>query len=242
MKILVVDDEPLARARILKLLEQNDQVELVLEAENAYQALKSFEQNNPDVVLMDIRMPGMDGLEAAGHLMKNDLPPAIIFTTAYEEHALKAFDLQAIGYLVKPVNKEKLFSSLETAQRLTTTQVEDVASESPKYLSARIAGDIQLLAVKEVIYFRADQKYVVAKHLAGELLLEDSLKSLEERHSNQFLRIHRNALVAVDKISGLSKNDKGHAVVCISEVEEQLEVSRRHLPELRKSIKDRSSS
>ncbi|NNJ73406.1 MAG: response regulator transcription factor [Enterobacterales bacterium] len=241
MKILVVDDEPLARARMLALLADVDHVSEVSEAPNGLRALEQINDSGFDVVLLDIRMPGMDGLEVARHILKLEIPPTVIFTTAYEQHALEAFDLNAIGYLVKPVKKTRLLHLLKTAQQLTAVQVQDIQPEQERYISARIGSDLQLVPLTDVYYFRADQKYVLAVHKNGELLLEDTLKSLEDRFSEHFLRIHRNALVALNAIQSLHKQADGKVQVMLHGVAEPLEISRRHLPQVRQLIKARCS-
>lgn len=241
MKILVVDDEPLARARMLALLTDVDKVDEVREAANGLLALQEVNKHDFDVLLLDIRMPGMDGLEVARHIMKMERQPTVIFTTAYEQHALEAFDLNAIGYLVKPVKKSRLIQILNTAQQLSVAQLQDLQPEEDRYISARVGSDLQLVPLADVYCFRADQKYVLAIHKNGELLLEDTLKSLEERFENQFIRIHRNALVAMNAIQSLHKQPDGKVQVVLHDVEEGLEISRRHLPQVRQLIKARSS-
>ena len=204
------------------------------------QAIEQYKEMQADVILMDIRMPGMDGLEAAGHLARLENGPVIIFTTAYDDHALDAYDLNAIGYLLKPVQKEKLIQSLTTAQRLTSDQVNELPSTKRKFISAQVAGNLHMVALDDVYYFRADQKYVVACHANGELLLEDTLKALESELSGRFVRVHRSALVALDKISSLDKSSSGQTVVTFTGINDELEVSRRHLPDVRKTIKELS--
>ena len=240
MRLLVVDDEPLARARLLSLLKDFADITVVAEASNGIQAIEQYREMQADVILMDIRMPGMDGLEAAEHLSQLDNGPVIIFTTAYDDHALDAYDLNAIGYLLKPVQKDKLIQSLTTAQRLTSEQMRELPAAKRKFISAPVAGNLHMVALDDVYYFRADQKYVVARHAKGELLLEDTLKALESELSDRFLRIHRSALVALDKIASLDKSASGQTLVCFSGIDDQLEVSRRHLPEVRKVIKELS--
>ena len=240
MRLLIVDDEPLARARLLALLKDFTDITAVAEASNGLQAIEQYKEMQADVILMDIRMPGMDGLEAAGHLARLENGPIIIFTTAYDDHALDAYDLNAIGYLLKPVQKEKLIQSLTTAQRLTSDQVNELPSTKRKFISAQVAGNLHMVALDDVYYFRADQKYVVACHANGELLLEDTLKALESELSGRFVRVHRSALVALDKISSLDKSSSGQTVVTFAGIEDELEVSRRHLPDVRKTIKELS--
>ena len=240
MRLLVVDDEPLARARLLSLLKDFADITVVAEASNGIQAIEQYREMQADVILMDIRMPGMDGLEAAEHLSQLDNGPVIIFTTAYDDHALDAYDLNAIGYLLKPVQKDKLIQSLTTAQRLTSEQMRELPAAKRKFISAPVAGNLHMVALDDVYYFRADQKYVVARHAKGELLLEDTLKALESELSDRFLRIHRSALVALDKIASLDKSASGQTLVCFSGIDDQLEGSRRHLPEVRKVIKELS--
>jgi two-component system response regulator AlgR len=238
MKVLIVDDEPLARARLLALLKDHEQITALEEAVNGIEALQKQQTFQPDVVLLDIRMPGMDGLEAASHLAQLESPPVVVFTTAYDEHALEAFDLQAIGYLVKPVKKERLLQTLETANRLTRAQLNEIAGPARQYISAQVAGNLQVVPIEDVYYFRADQKYVEACHGNGTLLLEETLKHLEAEFAQQFIRIHRSALVALDRIAAIQKNADGQMVVRLHDLEEELEISRRHLPEVRKAIKE----
>jgi len=159
MKLLVVDDEPLAQQRMKQLLGDIDLVESVAVANNGIQAIDACKSNKPDVILMDIRMPGMDGLEAAQHLSKMEEPPAIIFTTAYDEYALKAFSVSAVDYLLKPVRQSALRSAIEKARSLNTAQLNAVKSqhEGRTNITAKISGNIRLIPVKDIIYFRSFQ-------------------------------------------------------------------------------------
>jgi len=243
VKILIVDDEPLARQRLRHLLKDQEDYEVIGEAVNGRDALEKAGQLEPDLLLMDIRMPGMDGIEAARHLDLMENPPAIIFTTAYNEYALEAFDVHAIGYLVKPVRAEKLQQAIASACRpalvqLTALDGEELASTNRNFISARVRGNIQLVPVSDIYYFHADHKYVVVRHKKGELLIEEPLKSLEEEFSDQFLRVHRNALVAKNYLAGFSKNKQGHWQVTFRGIEQSLEVSRRHTAQVRKVVKN----
>jgi two-component system response regulator AlgR len=240
VKILVVDDEILARQRLAALIEElGSPYRLAGEAANGEEALEWFEEQGADIVLMDIKMPGMDGLEAAQRLAESDSPPAVIFTTAYDEHALQAFETSAQDYLLKPVRRERLLSALQRCQRLTRSQRISTtarAQEVPK-LRASYRGGLRTIPLDQVIYLRADSKYVIARHHGGELLLEESLKGLQERYSDWLLRIHRNALVVRLHLLGLEKGGDGIPRVIMRGCEEKLEVSRRHLPEVRRILR-----
>lgn len=240
MRILVVDDEPLARERLANLVADIPGHEVCCEAGNGIEAMKAFDSERPDAVLLDIRMPGMDGLEVARHLSGTEDAPAIIFTTAYGEHALEAFDAQAIDYLLKPVKQERLEQALEKAHRLTAAQsqvVEEASDEQRTHICARIRGNLKLIPLQEVLYFQADQKYVTVRFKEGEVLIEESLKSLEDEFSGQFMRIHRNALVARDKVVGMEKMPEGGHLIVLKDIGAPLEVSRRHVAEVRKFLK-----
>ena len=243
MKLLIVDDESLARSRLRGLVEQSEGWEVVGEAANGRDALEMIERERPDIVLLDIRMPGMDGLEAARHMAQLEEPPAVIFTTAYGDHALAAFEAQAVDYLLKPIRRERLAQALGRAQRPTRAVLASLHSEAVEerartHLCARYRGALELVPVADVIYFQADQKYVTVRHAGGSVLIEESLKSLEEEFGERFLRIHRNALVAEAHMVGLESEGGGHAVVAFRNIEDKLEVSRRHLPFVRRRLRD----
>jgi two-component system, LytTR family, response regulator AlgR len=243
MRVLIVDDEAPARERLRAMVEALAGHEVVGEGANGAEALDLAQRQHPDVVLMDIRMPGMDGLEAARHLTELDSPPAVIFTTAYDQHALAAFEAQAVDYLLKPIRKERLQDALERAVRLTRPQLTALQGRAPlaggrTHICARIRGNLQLIPVAEIVYFMADQKYVSVRYLQGEVLIEEPLKALEEEFGARFLRIHRNALVAVPFLEGLEKDEDGRHLVRLRGVAQTLEVSRRHLPEVRQRLKD----
>jgi len=249
MKILIADDEPLARERLKSLCEELNNFDVVGEAQHGKQVLELIPELQPDIILLDIRMPCMDGLEAAQHISKLETPPAIIFTTAYDQYALSAFDNHAVGYLLKPIKKKKLFDSLNAASKITRAQLQSVQQDTPEanqpsFISARIKGNIQLIPIETIRYFQADQKYVsvgfVENNEQSEVLIEDSLKSLEETLSNIFTRIHRNALIAEEFILGLEKDKEGSHWLCLKDMDKKLEVSRRHLAEVRKIIKNKT--
>ncbi|MCZ6487626.1 MAG: LytTR family DNA-binding domain-containing protein, partial [Gammaproteobacteria bacterium] len=205
MKVLIVDDEKPARDRLSRMVGDLSEYEVVGAAVNGNEALQKFESLNPDIVLMDIRMPGMDGIEAARHLSRLSYPPAVIFTTAFADHALEAFETHAVDYLLKPVRKERLANALEAAarpNRAQSSQNDDVLSgiEERQHMCARVRGNLVLVPVEEIYYFQADQKYVTVRYTEGEVLIEDPLKSLEKEFGERFYRIHRNALISLDKL------------------------------------------
>jgi len=241
MKCLVVDDEPLARQRLARLLDDLGGWEVCGEASSGEEALRQAERSQPDVVLLDIRMPGMDGLEAARHLSQAAQPPAVIFTTAYGDHALEAFEAQAVDYLLKPIHPERLQQALDKARRLTATQLQELhgpgSGQRRTHICARNRGNLELVPVDEIVFFQADNKYVTVRSATQQILVEESLKALEQEFADSFIRIHRNALVAVDAIRGLEKDAEGRCRVVLQDVNETLEVSRRLLPDVRRRIR-----
>jgi two-component system response regulator AlgR len=236
MRVLVVDDEPLARERLAALLAEIDGVGVVGQAGNGREALEAVERERPDVVLLDIRMPVMDGMETARHLAALDGAPGVIFCTAYGEHALEAFDAHAVDYLVKPVRGERLRAALDKARRWTAGPARPAgpAPDSARtHLCARVRGSLVLVPLAEVNYLLAEDKYVVVHHARGEVLIEEPLKALEDEFGARFVRIHRNCLVARAKLTGLVRAPDGRVLAQLDGVDSALEVSRRNLPALR---------
>jgi len=241
MNVLIVDDEHLARQRLRKLLSSTNGYQIIGEAETGEDALRKTQASQPDVVLMDIRMPGMDGIEAASYINRLDKPPAIIFTTAYSEHALEAFEAHAIDYLLKPIKQSRLEAALDAAKRMNKAQLsklrEDETDGAREKICVKNRGSLELIPIDDIIYFKADQKYVTLRTAEQEYLIEESLKTLEQEFAAFFIRIHRNALVAHRMLHGLAKNDDGHACIRFLDIDDLLEVSRRHLPLIRKTLK-----
>lgn len=241
--ILIVDDETPARNRLRALLADLNNLTEVLEAKNGLEAIAIAEENAVSTVLLDIRMPEMDGLETALHLNKLSPAPAIIFTTAYDAHALQAFDLNAIDYLLKPVRAERLSLALEKARSLKSSQMEALQplASTPKHISINERGRILLIPIEDIVYFRAELKYITVRTLNKEYLLEDALMRLENVFANQFVRCHRNCLVAKKFIQGFEKRlientlaeDHAHNqkekqwVVLLKGLDELIPVSRR---------------
>ena len=188
MNILIVDDEALARERLVAMLEELPGEFTIEQAENGKQAIEQHARFKPDVMLLDIRMPVMDGLEVAQHLQQLEQPPAIVFTTAYGDHALEAFDAAAVDYLLKPIKTQRLQAALEKSQQIQHGKRSLLPAENAArtHLSAKTGVGLKLLPVGDILYFRAEQKYVVAVHAEGELLLDDTLKALEDEFDSQF--------------------------------------------------------
>lgn len=237
MKVLIVDDEAPARDRLHRLLGQIEGVEVVGEAADGNAALTAQKELQADVLLLDIRMPGTDGMACARELSRLPQPPAVIFTTAYSEHALEAFEAEAIDYLVKPVRKERLEQALSRVQRLTP--VSEIPKQGRENLTVRKHGNLHLIPVENIRYFQADQKYVTAYLPDSEELLEESLKQLEEEFGARLLRVHRNALIFADALVGLEKDAEGRSYVTLQDIGRGPEISRRHLAEMRRIIKER---
>ena len=248
MRVLVCDDEPLARDRLRRMLEKIPATVCVGESENGEELLEQIPDLNPDVILLDIRMPGMDGLQAASRLSESDSPPAIVFCTAYDEHAIQAFKVNAVDYLQKPVRQEDLEVALQKSSRVNKAQMaavrkelggDDVVDEGGirEYISARNRRGIELIPVADVRYFLADQKYVTVRHSQGETLLDETLKDLETEFESRFVRVHRNALVALDYVEGLEHKGSQYQLR-LQGVDERLTVSRRHAAAIKKLLRN----
>lgn len=243
MRVLIADDEPLARERLATLLAEIGDAEVVAQASDGREAIVLCEERQADCVLLDISMPVMDGLEAARHLSNLLQPPAVVFCTAYDDHALAAFEASAVDYLVKPVRKERLAAALDRARRFTGERFREVADRLPTqprrtHICARIRGNLKLVPVDEVLYFLAEDKYVVVHWTGGEVLIEESLRALEDEFSEKFVRIHRNCLLAIDRIGGLQRVPDGRVFADVRGASAPLEVSRRNLPALRKLVRE----
>jgi two-component system response regulator AlgR len=239
LRVLVVDDEAPARARLRRLIDGLGEHEIVAEAGDGAAAIREAHAHAPDVALLDVRMPGTDGLEAAHHMAAMEPPPAIVFSTAYSDHALEAFEAHAVDYLVKPVRQDRLAQALASAQRTTRAQLSAIdGGAGPRtQICAQLGGEMQLVAITDVLYFRAEHKYVTVRHREGEVLIEESLKSLERELGDRFLRIHRSALAAEAWLGGLRRDARGHHVVSFKGVDDTLAVSRRHLPAVRRRLR-----
>ncbi len=231
--VIVADDETPARNRLRDLLNQITAVKLLGEARNGLELLAMATEKSPALVLIDIRMPQMDGIEAACHLQKLTSPPAIIFTTAFDSYAVKAFEMNALDYLLKPIRLERLQVALNKVSRLNRSQLEALGplQGARSHFSVVERGRLQLVPVAEVIYLRAEQKYLTLRTKEREYLIEDSLTAIEQEFGGHFLRLHRNCLVAQDFIAGYERcrDHEGdhHYVALLREVPETIAVSRR---------------
>lgn len=207
LKLLIADDEAPARSRLRELLADISYVNIVADAKNGKDVLNLANDHQPDMVLLDIRMPSMDGIEAAHHLQKMAKPPAIIFTTAFDSYAMQAFDINAVDYLLKPIRFERLQIAINKARALLPSQLEALAPLNPQrtHVSISERGRILLVPIAEVIYLRAELKYVTVRTAEREYLIEESLTRLEQEFGNIFIRLHRNCLVAQAYILGYEK-------------------------------------
>ena len=241
MNVLIVDDEPPARDRLRELLNRLSDYEACGEAGNGMEALRLAVRVQPDIVLLDIQMPGLNGLETARRLAELAQPPAIIFVTAYGDYALDAFDAHAVAYLLKPVRLERLEQALANARRLNRAQLANLAAEpattSRTHIRVRIGQRLELIALADVFYFQADQKYVTVRHRHGQALIEDSLKTLETELGSRAVRVHRNALAMTAQVAGLEKTTDGGALI-FHDIPDRLEVSRRHLTTVRQCLRN----
>ncbi|OFZ66815.1 MAG: DNA-binding response regulator [Betaproteobacteria bacterium RBG_16_56_24] len=238
LRVFIVDDEPPARNRLRDLLHDcTDQLalEVVGEAGNGQEALDRLMETPADVVLLDIRMPQMDGIELAQHLQKLPKPPVIVFTTAYDDSAIKAFELHAIDYLLKPIRMGRLFEALNRARATVPVQtvvLRELLPEPRRNLSIHERGKIRLVPIEQVLYLRAEMKYITVRTVEREYLLEESLTDLEKEFTARFVRIHRNCLVAKDAISGFEKGGEDSSesagwMVKLKGLNELLAISRR---------------
>jgi two-component system response regulator AlgR len=211
-------------------------VEVIGEACDALAALQQVGALAPDLLYLDVRMPGMSGLELAHHLARLDDPPAIIFTTAHGEHAMEAFEAEAAGYLLKPIRKEKLATATERAQRLNPRQLEAMATPARTHLSVRTRTGLRMLRVEDVICLTAEDKYSAVRHIAGTDLIEDSLRTLGNELGERFLRVHRGALVNRNFIEAIDRNADGTHQIRLRGMDETLPVSRRLAGDLKSRL------
>jgi two-component system response regulator AlgR len=232
LRIVLVDDEAPARDRLARLIEGIEGAELIGQYADGAGLLEGCAASTPDLALLDVEMPGQDGLALAGRLAELPDPPAIVFVTAFERYAVDAFNVQAADYLVKPVRKERLIAALERVRERLAVQMQDEPT-----LVARLAERITRIPLGEVRALIAEDKYVSVHYIGGVALVEASLIQLEQRFADRFLRVHRNALVARQHLRALFRDSSGAERVEIDDVEVCPEVSRRNLPVVRRVLK-----
>ena len=237
LRVMVVDDETPARRRLRELLDDCSTslpIAVVGEAANGREALDLMQSAPPDLVLTDIHMPDMDGIELARHLLKLPRPPVVVFTTAFHEHALEAFEVNAVDYLVKPVRVQRLLLALQKVPRLrplTAERISHLPSNARRFLSVTERSRVVLVPIDDVIFLKAELKYITIRTKDREFLLEESLTRLEQEFGHRFIRVHRNCLVARDAVRGFERrvNDDGdaHWEVLLNGLDESIPVSRR---------------
>lgn len=237
-QVLIVDDEFLARERLKRLLLDRESFSVCGEAEHGMAALDWLQKNHADIMLLDIQMPGMDGLEVAAKVRQLENPPVIIFCTAYDEHALEAFRVQALDYILKPVSPEELIRALNRASEWLNNPANSTALNSNTtrtHLTANSHKGFERIAVADIIACVAEQKYVRVLHEGGELLVDESLKQLEEEFPQLFIRTHRSALVALERLHLLQAQQGGHQIL-LHGLAEPIPVSRRHLAKVKEAM------
>lgn len=242
MNVLIVDDEPQGRERLSRLLgELEGYTVLEPSATNGEEALALIESLKPDVVLLDIGMPGLDGLQVAARLCEREAPPALVFCTGDDEYGAEAFDGSTLSHVTKPVQPQTLRDALRKADKPNRAQLAALTQGGgPRsHISARTRKGIELIPIPQVIYFIADHKYVTLRHEGGEVLLDEPLKALEDEFGDRFVRIHRNALVARERIERLQRTPLGHFQLYLKGLDgDALTVSRRHVAGVRKMMQN----
>lgn len=230
LRVLVVDDEALARERLRAMLLQMPGIEVLETAQDGAAALAIIDQAPVDVLLLDVMMPGIDGLEVAARLAGKPDAPCVVFVTAHDAHAVSAFENHAVDYLVKPIRKERLVLALSRARQfLLGRAAAQRLSGTGKHFVSRSRGALRKVAFDDIRYVQADEKYVTAHAEDGPHVIDETLKSIEAQYGEDFLRIHRNCLVAKAALAALTRDEEGHAWVRLNGVEKPLEVSRRCL-------------
>jgi two-component system response regulator AlgR len=246
IRVFIADDEEPARERLKELLGDiaaEVPSEVAGEARNGLEAVERYPQSGAQVLLLDIQMPGMGGLEVARHLAALEQPPTVVFVTAHDRHAVEAFELNALDYLLKPVRAERLAAALRKACAPGREQLARASAAPREYLSVTERNRIALVPVREILFLRAEQKYVTVRTRAREHLIEDALVALEREFADIFIRIHRNCLVARAAIRGFERTgggeDEPHWQVVLDGLDERLPVSRRQWPQVKEVISEK---
>ena len=235
LKILIVDDEAPARKRLQRMLEQLQDVQVTGEAATGQDALQMIALKKPDVLLLDISMPGLSGMKLAQMLQKQDSAPAVIFCTAWSDQAVEAFECDAVDYLVKPVRAERLVLALDKARRFLARSD---SGTGDSFIRSTVGGKVTLVPMTEVIYLSAEDKYTTAVYEGGRMLINQSLLELENEHAEILMRVHRGVLVIKNRIRGLEKAPGGRHFLHLDGCDDRPQVSRRNLPAIRKLIRE----
>jgi two-component system response regulator AlgR len=242
LKVLIVDDEALARSRLRTLLGDctDPRAEVVGEAGNAVAAMEQIQRAPCDLMLLDIHMPGVDGMTLASNLRAMVAPPKVVFVTAHAEHAVSAFELDAVDYLTKPVRLDRLQQALQKVQRLRGASEQAETSSGGESLLIQERGRSERVALSEVIYLKAELKYITVRTAEKEHIYDGALSDLEQKYAHLFVRVHRNALVARRCVRAVEKvHDpvEGEGwMVRLDGCDERLAVSRRQLAAVRESL------
>ena len=247
IRVFIADDEEPARERLKELLGDiaaEVPTQVTGEARNGLEAIERYPQSGAQVLLLDIQMPGIGGLEVARHLSSLEQPPTVVFVTAHDRHAVEAFELNALDYLLKPVRAERLAAALRKASSPGREQLARASSAPREYLSVAERNRIALVPVREILFLRAEQKYVTVRTRTREHLVEDALIALEREFADSFVRIHRNCLVARAAIRGFERTggggeDEPHWQVVLDGLEERLPVSRRQWPIVKELVSEK---
>jgi two-component system response regulator AlgR len=237
LNILIIDDEKPARDRLRRLLTELPRYGVAGEAASGSQALEMIRVLEPDILLLDISMPGMDGMSLARVLQDGGASAAVIFCTAYQDQALRAFEVEAVDYLVKPVRTERLEKALEKARRYLGR---DQSKREEHYLRSTVGGKVVLTSIHRVIALVAEDKYTTVIHEKGTTVIDESLTELDQRFKDLFFRIHRNSLISRKHLRGLERTSEGHTQVLLNGTDRKPEVSRRNIASLRKLLSELS--
>jgi len=232
--IMLVDDEAPARERLERLLKELPDWRLCGSFGDPQALISACRKGSPEVVLLDVEMPGCGGIELARQLSQLAKPPAIVFVTAYEQYALDAFGVEALDYLVKPVGRQRLAQALERVVRFKPDS--DDGRGAPALVS-RVGDRTMRIPIEQIRILHADEKYTSVHYLGGEVLIEDSLVRLEQRYPGVFVRVHRNALVARRAMRALFRDGEGRDRVEVEGSDRCPEVSRRCLAAVRRVLK-----
>ena len=234
MKVLIVDDELYARNHLRDLIKKHTRYEISGYASDGAEAIEEALKKHPNLILLDICMPGMDGLEVAKALERMPCAPRIIFTTAHSEYALKAFNTAAFGFLLKPVTSHCLLKRIEYVNQMRVPVIsEPPAGKGCQYITCRTGEKIEIINTKDIMFVRSESKYVIITHTGGENILIKTLLQVEEKFGNQFIRIHRSILVNTDYIKSLEKINKNKSILRLRGHSKSLPVSRKHVSGVR---------